>query len=145
MIEKRCFKCGQVQPLDAFYTHPRMADGRLNKCKSCTKADVAAHRDENHAKVCAYDRERAKRPERRANSAGYRRTIRSRDPEKARCRRITAYALRTGKLVPKPCVHCGTGESIEAHHPDYSRPLDVVWCCFKCHREVEHGQRVEAA
>lgn len=38
---KSCFKCGQVKLLTDFYTHKRMKDGHLNKCKECTKKDVS--------------------------------------------------------------------------------------------------------
>lgn len=36
-MEKRCFVCGVVKPLDAFYAHPKTTDRHLGKCKECTK------------------------------------------------------------------------------------------------------------
>lgn len=49
-----------------------------------------------------------------------------------------------GRLVRKPCEACGSEKS-QAHHDDYSKPLDVRWFCFKHHREIGHGQTVTAA
>lgn len=51
-------------------------------------------------------------------------------------------AKRTGTLVPKPCVECGAARS-EAHHDDYSKPLDVIWLCRFHHRrrDVELRQQ----
>jgi hypothetical protein len=40
MTTKKCFKCNQEKELTEFYKHPKMPDGRVNKCKECNKADV---------------------------------------------------------------------------------------------------------
>lgn len=140
MQHKQCFKCKAEKPRSEFYAHRMMADGLLGKCKECTKADVKKHRQENHARICEYDRVRSRRPERRRSEREYLRRARERDPRKAKARAMVARHVRSGDLVPTPCVHCGEAR-VQAHHRDYDKPLDVVWCCFTCHREIEHGHK----
>ena len=56
------------------------------------------------------------------------------DPVKKSARKKVLYAVKTGKLVkPDSCGKCGKGGPIQAHHPDYSQPLNVEWLCGTCH------------
>lgn len=49
-----------------------------------------------------------------------------------------ASALKRGLLVRGRCEVCGE-ERVEAHHDDYSRPLDIRWLCRTHHRRL-HGR-----
>lgn len=139
---KQCFKCGETRPFSEFYAHRRMADGYLGKCKACTKSDVRANYAARREQYSAYDQERYQRPERKAASQAAVARGRLRHPDRAKARSAVNNAVRDGRLARGPCAHCGTTEKVQAHHHDYSRPLDVTWACFKCHREHEHGQVV---
>ena len=130
---KTCFKCSSVRPLDDFYRHPGMADGRLNKCKACTKADVRAHRRDNDS-VREYDRERAKLPHRVAKQIRVTREWRAANPERRAAHIALGNAVRDGRVKQQPCWVCG--ERAEAHHPDYSAPLEVVWLCPMHHKRT---------
>lgn len=61
--------------------------------------------------------------------------VRKRFPEKCRARSLLSNAIVDGKIIkPKICSLCGSDQfSIDAHHPDYSKPYDVVWLCKPCH------------
>jgi len=49
---------------------------------------------------------------------------------------IIFVELRAGRMKRLPCSVCGCEKS-EAHHPNYSKPLEVIWLCKK-HHEKEH-------
>lgn len=135
-MDKTCFKCGCSKPLTAFYRHPYMADGHLGKCKDCTKRDVAKNYRRRIEHYVAYERERNSRPERRAAASLY---DSRRVEEKRRANRMVSNAIRDGRLTMQPCEACGVLPA-EAHHDDYSRPLDVRWLCRQHHLE-HHGKQ----
>ncbi len=63
----------------------------------------------------------------------------------ARCQSAVCAVLKKGVLVkPAVCEDCGQERQLEAHHLDYSRPLDVSWLCLLCHGR-EHSWLVYTA
>lgn len=138
---KQCRKCGSTLPIDEFYTHPEMADGHLNFCKTCVRQRVNARYDRERGKIATYERERFKDPHRKAKIAEYARERRKRHPEKTRAYNMVTRAIKNGTLKRLPCEVCSDPNS-QAHYEDYFRPLDVRWFCFRHHREVGHHQVV---
>jgi len=138
---KVCFKCLTQKPIDDFYKHPQMGDGHLNKCKECAKKDVKADYRADPLKHRAREKKRFQDPVRRAMVYGYTKKQMAEHPEKRLAHSRVAYAVRTGKLVKQPCERCGASKLVQAHHDDYSKPLEVRWLCFPCHR-IHHGQTV---
>jgi len=138
MSSKTCFKCNMQKSHEAFYRHSEMADGRLNKCIDCTKADVAKHRAENLERIREYDRERSSQPHRIELRTNIHKRWKHEHPDRRKAQNSVSAALKRGMLIrPDACTCCGdTRAKLEAHHPDYSRALDVVWLCVPCHRQT---------
>ena len=59
---------------------------------------------------------------------------------KVSARKKALYAVKIGRLIPKPCEVCGES-SVEKHHTDYSRPLDVTWLCSAHHKATHAEER----
>jgi hypothetical protein len=68
----------------------------------------------------------------------YRKNNRAKENSHAAVRR----AIKSGALKRLPCSVCGDVKS-EAHHEDYSKPLDVIWLCLKHHRAHHLKKRRE--
>jgi hypothetical protein len=60
------------------------------------------------------------------------------NPEKIKARREVAKALKSGILKKGECKMEGCdSKKVQAHHHDYSKPLDVEWACSKHHAELD--------
>lgn len=126
---KTCFKCDVEQPITEFYRHPRMGDGRLGKCKKCTRRDVQENYNGKIEYYRAYDRRRGRRPGPKHKEAA---------------RNAVNAAIVSGRLVRGNCeVGVDCRGRIEAHHDDYKKHLEVRWLCKKHHAEI-HTMRETA-
>lgn len=60
---------------------------------------------------------------------------RKNNPLKYKAHRVLNSAIKIGEIIRQPCEICGNPKS-EGHHEDYSKPLEVIWLCRKCHRKL---------
>jgi hypothetical protein len=136
---KRCFRCGKEKDISEFYKHPAMGDGHLGKCKNCTRRDVRENYDLKFEYYREQNREKFKQSLTNGKAAEWQRKRRASNVERYHANCAVSNALRDGRLVKQPCEVCGSTD-VQAHHDDYSKPLEVRWLCFVHHREL-HGQR----
>lgn len=71
----------------------------------------------------------------------YKKSRAIKDKIKILAREKVRRAILKGKLIPQPCEVCGKLENIEAHHWDYSKPLEVNWLCKEHHIKADQQRR----
>jgi ribosomal protein S27AE len=74
------------------------------------------------------------------NHYHYKKIAKLRHPAMIRAHKRVAYAVKKGNLVRQPCEVCGETK-VQAHHDDYSKPLEVRWFCDVHHRQHHHAKR----
>jgi superfamily II helicase len=151
---KVCKKCLKQKDISQFYKHAGMRDGCLNHCIDCVKDRVKKHRSINIDEIRAYDRLRARTAERLKVNRLRSRLVRKqkrpclkswakKNKHKTMAHLKVKRAIEKGLLSKKPCEVCGN-QIAEAHHRDYSKPLNVQWLCRQHHAEI-HRKYQEAA
>lgn len=150
-METRCCRvCGAIKQHSEFYA------SQTWKCKDCVKESVRKNRADRVDYYRAYDKSRFQEDPRvvarhikyRQSSAGkasmHKARLKSQQkyPGKKEASELVARAIRSGKIQkPLTCSVCGkTNCRIEGHHPDYSKPLEVIWLCKKCHYAEHHKE-----
>ena len=116
---KSCSKCRQRKLIEEFYKNSTTKDGYQYQCKICSNNHQKKYRQTKQGK---------------ANTKRYH----NRHPERIKIKNLVNHAIRAGKL-PRPdtlfCTYCYEMAQ-HYHHPDYSKPLEVIPLCRKCHRKI---------
>ncbi len=137
-----CRKCDTEKPQEEFYP-------RNLVCKECTRAQVKANKEANkeYYRMMSLKKSRSgvykasvcsKEARNKASAKYY-----AANKHKALARGKVGRALKSGKLVkPEKCSECQvSSDSLDGHHDDYSKPLEVRWLCepchYKAHRRIE--------
>ncbi len=101
---------------------------------------------EHHAFCCKAWRERKKAKTGSSKDSNFRKRHRlymrrwrkHESKIKQKARTAVRSALISGRLLKLPCQKCG--KPAEAHHPNYRKPLEVIWLCSIHHQEI-HRRR----
>lgn len=104
--------------------------GRTIFCSKCGDIKRGSYAKESYCGPCKIARRKELRPTRNDEQVF-----------KDNVRKMTWKKIREGELVRQPCEVCGIDKTIEAHHDDYYRPLEVRWLCRKHHIEHHINER----
>ena len=163
---KKCTKCGEFKDESFFNKRKQSKDGLRYDCRECQKVEKREYYRKNKDKTIAQQRvyraenkdkiavkRRVYRAENREATREIDREWRKKNPEaireknrkwrksnphKRKAHMAVSYALEKGTLKKEPCVICGE-EKVDAHHENYSKPLEVIWLCRKHHRRLHDG------
>lgn len=154
-MEFRCKYCDKTDSEAEFYV------SLANRCKECHKQKVRENRAANADYYRTYDAKRFKNdPKVKARHRRYQKTDAGKksmgasrakwlkeNPDKRAAHVILCSAVRDGrKFKPDKCDVCGQEHHrIHGHHADYTKPLDVVWCCHQCHHDIHEAMKVQCA
>lgn len=130
---KVCTKCKIEKPLDQFYRGNDTVLGYRCACKQCIIKQSIKHRAANprSREYTVLYRQTKSGKESAAKAV---RKWNDKNRSKIRAMLRLNYAIGRGYIKSLPCFVCG--EKAHAHHPDYSRPLDVMWLCPAHHKQA---------
>lgn len=145
-MRKQCTSCKIEKDIKEFYKRKNGLHGRHAECKTCLKFKNKIYRKENPEKIrikekLYIEKLRSTYPLNFAHHhilmhersiIGFNRYA-NKKMQNLACNLLN-YAIRI-KLINKPdrCSICKKETLIQGHHPDYSKPLEVVWTCIECH------------
>lgn len=131
MDKKKCFKCNRELPLIAFYKHPRMGDGFLNKCKDCTKKD-----SKERYSILSKD-ESWMEKERERGRDKFKRLV-----YKGRFKSTSSICPNAGNISKKLRLLGFSTNGKEAHHWNYNKPNSVFLISRKAHKRIHNFMTV---
>ena len=155
---KVCKGCKEEKSPSCFYRNKTTRDRLAQYCKLCSSAKCREWREKNKERLREYESKRAKTEKRILLNKSYasREDVRARfrvkrndwkkkNKRKKQAHEMVLYHLGKGTLKRSPCSVCGSLK-VDAHHCDYSKPLDVMWLCRAHHMQWHriHGEGLNA-
>jgi hypothetical protein len=115
-IEKPCYTCGKILPLNDYYKHNQKPDGRSPVCKKCQVINNRKTRDNNIDKY----REKERNKMRKTRISQNRKDI---------------HGIKNKRPYPVPqrCEICNEEKRLVYHHWNNNNFSKGMWICQKCH------------
>jgi len=131
-----CTKCGSNLPNSGFYVQKVNGKKKLkSECKSCSGEMSATHFYKNNKKILKRQSLRVKTEKYRKMVCESARRYDNKHPSRYLAKLEVNKAIKRGDIRSLPCEKCGE-EKTEAHHDDYSKPLNIRWLCRICHKKL---------
>lgn len=136
-MTKTCSNCKREKDLSDFQKNKNNKDGLCSRCRDCNNA---FKRLDRQLRPNARERDRrnyyASEERRKVIRRGAAKSV---SPLKTLANRLLHLKIKKGEIIrPTECSYCGEAYGkIEAHHPDYHKPYEVVWVCVRCHRILD--------
>lgn len=143
---KYCQQCKETKPEVDFNKASQRKDGLQRMCRKCQKEYTLRTIERKHELARIHyikNRDAIKK-----KSLEYARTVEGREkcrlrslerskkePEKKHARFTLLNAVRDKRIKKQNCVICG--RKAQAHHWNYSLPLDVFWLCPDHHFGID--------
>ena len=139
-MKKKCSKCLVAKVITEFRKRRVCKNGVNSQCKDCCRKYEKKWIAQNYSrwakqqkKWISQNRGHYLEVQRVGQRKYYRKW-----PQKTKAHYAVQLAIKAGKLKRQPCNICGN-ELSEAHHPDYSKPLEIQWLCKRHHTTADKG------
>ena len=156
MKVKICIHCGEKKSLACFYKDKSKKSGLSSWCMNCCKEYRQQNKEKINQRTATYQQTKRGKEVNKRGVKKYSLTPKGKEaahrasknyqfkyPKKYLARHKLKYAIKTGKIKrPNRCSDCNKKCKPEGHHPDYNKPLEVIWMCSQCHKN-RHSSRGE--
>lgn len=132
---KKCYLCKKEKELDAFSSDKSKKDNKCNRCKDCSSSYHNNHRLKNLSLYRERDKKYNVTHKKQRNK--YNNDWKKKNTHKNAAHSLIYLAIKQGVLKKEKCRDCERIET-EAHHNDYTKPLEVIWLCRFHHRLEKH-------
>ncbi len=138
---KPCSKCGVVKADSEYFKS--FSSRYTRHCKACLNTRARQRYLANPPGVNEEKKAWLRTKEGRLARNRYMQKYRHANPDKGVAHSIVRSAIKAGTLLRRPCEVCGEVR-VDAHHEDYSKPLDVTWLCHTHHLARHRLLRAQA-